>query len=143
MSGFRRPRWRRTTAPGAEYITTVRDAGIRVVETQIVMIERGDRPPVVYLVQPLLRTWAINSCTPPPMPTSRLPSASSWTGSGPCTRTLPRPRSTRNCRTGPSPSRMTRNCWMWEPLRPVRLGVPFDQEILLSAIRRAARLLPA
>ena len=37
-----------------EYIATVRDAGIRVVETQVVMIERGERPPVVYLVQPLL-----------------------------------------------------------------------------------------
>ena len=38
----------------ADYIETVRGTGIRVVDTDIVLIDRAGRAPVVYLVQPLL-----------------------------------------------------------------------------------------
>ncbi|MBK6762315.1 MAG: hypothetical protein IPG68_03125 [Micrococcales bacterium] len=37
-----------------DYIDAVRDSGIRVLDTQIVLIDRPTRPPVVYLVQPLV-----------------------------------------------------------------------------------------
>jgi hypothetical protein len=38
----------------ADYIQTVRSAGIKVVDTEIVEVDRAAKPPVVYLVQPLL-----------------------------------------------------------------------------------------
>lgn len=40
----------------ADYIDTVRGAGIAVVDTDIVQIDREGKPPVVYLVQPELET---------------------------------------------------------------------------------------
>lgn len=39
-----------------DYIAILRAEGITVVETDVVMVERPTRPPVVYLVQPLLAT---------------------------------------------------------------------------------------
>ncbi len=38
----------------ADYVSIVRAAGVRVVETEVVLLDRVDRPPVVYLVQPLV-----------------------------------------------------------------------------------------
>ena len=38
----------------ADYVSIVRGAGVRVVETEVVLLDRVDRPPVVYLVQPLV-----------------------------------------------------------------------------------------
>ncbi len=37
-----------------DYIATVRSSGVRVLDTRIVLIGRPGRPPVVYLVQPLV-----------------------------------------------------------------------------------------
>lgn len=37
-----------------DYIAVLRDKGVRVVDTQVVLLDRPRRPPVVYLVQPLL-----------------------------------------------------------------------------------------
>jgi hypothetical protein len=37
-----------------DYVAVLRDSGISVVDTEVVLVERSPRPPVVYLVQPLL-----------------------------------------------------------------------------------------
>lgn len=37
-----------------EYVAVLRDNGVQVVETDVVLLDRPGRPPVVYLVQPLL-----------------------------------------------------------------------------------------
>ncbi|MEZ5184529.1 MAG: DUF6206 family protein [Candidatus Nanopelagicales bacterium] len=37
-----------------DYVTRVRAAGIRVVDTDVIALDRPGRPPVVYLVQPLV-----------------------------------------------------------------------------------------
>jgi Family of unknown function (DUF6206) len=38
----------------ADYIATLRADGIRVVDTEVVLLDRPQRPPVVYLVQPFV-----------------------------------------------------------------------------------------
>jgi hypothetical protein len=38
----------------ADYVSIVGAAGVRVVDTEVVLLDRADRPPVVYLVQPLV-----------------------------------------------------------------------------------------
>lgn len=37
-----------------DYVALLRDGGISVVDTEVVVVERSPRPPVVYLVQPLV-----------------------------------------------------------------------------------------
>ncbi len=37
-----------------EYVAVLSDNGVRVVDTEVVLLDRPGRPPVVYLVQPLL-----------------------------------------------------------------------------------------
>ena len=99
------------------------------------MIERGDRPPVVYLVQPLLKDMGnqlLHSAADPDLAAAV---GVVMDGSGPCTGTLPRPRSTRNCRTGrftvaDDPVLLD----VGTPFVRSGSGYRFDQEILLSAI---------
>ena len=37
-----------------DYVAVLRDNGVRVVDTEVVLLDRPSRPPVVYLVQPLV-----------------------------------------------------------------------------------------
>ena len=53
------------------------------------MIERGDRPPVVYLVQPLLKRLGQSILHSAADPDLAAAVGVVMDGSGPCTRTLP------------------------------------------------------